>query len=818
MKAESVKLTPMMEQWYQAKNQHPDAILLFRMGDFYELFGDDAILAAPILELALTSRDKDKSGLKMAGFPFHAAENYIAKLVERGHKIAICDQLEDAKLKKGIVKRGITNVVTPGTALDSESAIKSEQSFLVGIKSLNDDFAICALDLVTATFVVCSSKNQAKIIDEAIRYLPKELIILKNDLGSETIAKKATLGLKNHHVPRIERKDQLLRKNLNNFLADGAKSVVENEAIALVLSYVLELKGSVPSHIDSPKRYSIDEQLLMDDATRGNLDLYPKKKGSEHNLFSVLDETKTAMGKRALFQALSAPSTLKSQIEERLLAVEELSDDAPLRADIRDAFMGFYDLEKLTALAASNRISPRGLARLRDCLFSLDAIKKVVSPDVMAISKLLNQVPDTSKLHQKLVSSLAKDPPMNLKDGGVFCDGFDQELDEQRQLLTNAQELILKLESSEREESGIPSLKIRYTRVFGYYIEVTKTHLDKVPAHYQRKQTIANGERYVTKSLSDLEVKINNAESRTFEIEEQKFDELKKAVADEAPLIMQAGKIMGRLDMLASLAEIASVNSWVKPTLLEASDRFLEIDGGRHPIIEPICLKSGNYFVPNDTRLSQNDCRLMLISGPNMAGKSTIMRQAALIQILAQMGSFVPATKATLSICDAIFARVGASDDLATGRSTFMVEMSETAAILHNATPHSLILLDEIGRGTSTYDGVSIAQAVVEHIVLKLSSRCMFATHYHELTALEGELSGMNNFHVEIEDSGKDIRFLYTLAKGACLKSFGIEVARLSGLPKSVLNRASEVLRNLEAKKRQSVKTVNKPPQLSLFG
>lgn len=812
------KLTPMMEQWHEAKNLHPDAILLFRMGDFYELFGDDAIKAAPILELALTSRDKDKSGLKMAGFPFHAAENYIAKLVERGFKIAICDQLEDAKLKKGLVRRGITSVVTPGTALDSESALQTEQSFLLAIKSQGDEISLCALDLVTATFLVTSSKNKAKIIDEACRFLPKELVILRKDPLAEDIAQKVSKGLKNHREPRVEIKDQLLAKNHNNFLTDGIKSEAENAAIALVLAYVLELKGAIPAHIESPSRYTIDDQLLMDDATRNNLDLFPKKKGSEHNLFSVMDETKTAMGRRALFQAMSAPSTSKSQIEDRLSAVLELLDNAPMRHLIRDAFMGFYDLEKLTALAASNRISPRGLARIRDCLKSLqEIIKTLDSTEVLA--KILKLVPDLTSLHQILHQALAEDPPLSIKDGGTFKEGFDLELDEQRKLLFNAQELILKLEAEERDAHGIPSLKIRYTRVFGYYIEVTKTHLDKVPAHYQRKQTIANGERYVTKSLSDLEVRINNAESKGLEIEERKFEELKISVAEQAPMLMQAGKIMGRLDMLQSFAEIASVNSWVKPEILPASDCFMDIRDGRHPLVEPLRLRDGTYFVPNHTKLSKSDCRLMLISGPNMAGKSTIMRQAALIQILAQMGSFVPATKATLSICDAIFARVGASDDLATGRSTFMVEMSETAAILHNATDKSLILLDEIGRGTSTYDGVSIAQAVVEYIVNKLASRCMFATHYHELTTLENELLGMKNFHVEIEDVGPEIRFLYTLAEGACLKSFGIEVARLSGLPKSVLNRASEVLRQLEAKKRSGPKAASaKVPQLSLFG
>lgn len=811
------KLTPMMEQWHQAKNQHPDAILLFRMGDFYELFGQDAEIASSILELALTSRDKDKSGLKMAGFPHHAAESYIAKLTEQGHKIAVCDQLEDAKLKKGLVKRGITNVITPGTAIDGEAAMGSEQAFLLGIRSLKDEISLCVLDLVTATFMVTSSKNKAKIIDEAIRFLPKEIILLKNDALAEDICDQIVLGLKKHQAVRIEKKDQI-KKSFESFLSDGEKSQVETDAKSLVLGYVLELKGAIPPHIESPRRYTIDDQLLMDDATRTNLDIFPKKKSSIYNLFSLMDATKTAMGKRALYQTLSAPSTDKDFIESRLLMVEELLDSAHLRGHIRQALAGFYDLEKLTALASSNKLSPQGLGRLRDCLLGVSEIVKAINDSELLTLKKLCVVPDLSDLYQKLSDALATSPPLSLRDGGVFKEGFDQELDEQRKLLFNAQELILQLEAKERQDSGIPSLKIRYTRVFGYYIEVTKTHLDKVPAHYQRKQTIANGERYITKSLIDLEVRINNAESRTIEIEEEKFLELRSEVVKVAPLLMKAGRTMGLLDMVQGFSEIASINAWVKPKILPAHERLMDIKEGRNPLVESICLSKGSYFVPNDIMLDRNS-RLMLISGPNMAGKSTIMRQAALIQIMAQSGCFVPAVSATLSVCDAIFARVGASDDLATGRSTFMVEMSETAAILHNATAHSFILLDEIGRGTSTYDGVAIAQAVLEYIVNELGSRSMFATHYHELTSLESEVLGMKNFHVQIEEKSKDIRFLYTLAQGACLKSFGIEVAKLSGLPKSVLNRASEVLRGLEAKKRSVQKVLNgKAPQLSLFG
>lgn len=798
---EGVKLTPMMEQWWQAKSQHQDAILLFRMGDFYELFGEDAIRAAPILELALTSRDKDKAGLKMAGFPFHAADSYIAKLVERGHKVAICDQLEDPKFSRGVVKRGITNVVTPGTAIESESSSTSEQAFLVGIVSDDNVLALCALELATATFLVTSSLFKEKIIDEAVRLAPKELVILSSDTQAVEISEALVKPLKPLQALRVEKKERLAQ----NIVKDqtffyGTLSRAEKQAASLVLSYVLELKGALPAHVGKPKRYSIEDQLLMDDATRVNLDLVPKRKGDRHNLFAVLDETKTAMGRRALYQNIKAPSTSQPDIENRHNIVEALLDDDHLRTHVREILTTCYDLEKLTALAASNKIGPRGMGRLRDCLMSVDQIVSAVNASrSKAVKHLLAAMPDASSLRQALAQALVDEPPLNIRDGGIFRAGYDHELDEFKDLMQNGQQLLLDLEIREREETRISSLKVKYTRVFGYYVEVTKTHLDKVPAHYQRKQTVANGERYITTELSELEIKLNMAEERALAIELNKFDELRQKVTEQACALMEIGRTIAHLDLLASFAELASVRALKRPKMMAARERVIDIRAGRHPVVEDICRKDGVYFVPNDVLLD-SACSLALITGPNMAGKSTIMRQVALIQIMAQIGSFVPACSATLSICDAIFARVGASDDLATGRSTFMVEMSETAAILSNASLNSLILLDEIGRGTSTYDGLSIAQAVAEYIHDELQTRTLFATHYHELTDLEERLPRCKNFHVEVEEKPDLVRFLYTLGRGPCLKSFGIQVARLSGLPNSVLNRAREVLVGLEAK------------------
>lgn len=795
----------MMQQWYQAKNKYKDAILLFRMGDFYELFGDDAIAAAPILELNLTSRDKDKSGLKMAGFPFHAAEGYIAKLVDHGHKVAICEQLEDPKASKGIVKRGVTDVLTPSTYIDDNNSTGSHGQYLLGISSAGNQSAICALDLGTAKFLVTSSVSKQKIIDEIMRLAPKEIVIDRDDDAQE-LAKLFSIE---KHKTDLDLKTNLLDKP---YLND-----IEKKAALIVLSYLKSLRGKIPVHIDSPKKYSIEKKMLMDVATIKNLDLFPKSKGDKNNLISVLDETKTSMGKRALFNSINAPSTLMEDILTRQCLVEEFVGNSYLRQEVRDSLSLCFDIEKLSALVATNKIGPKKMVSLRRSLDCVARLKELSLNKGDALNKLALKIPDLTKVHTLLNDALADEPPVNLKDGGAIRAGFDSELDDLRDLVLNGKEMLLSLESRERQKTQIPSLKVKYTRVFGYYIEVTKTHLDKVPAHYQRKQTIANGERFITSELSDLEIKLNNAELNARIIEEEQYGKILATISLESKKLIEAGQIIAEFDLSSCLAELSVTRSYVKPKLLDGHERCLSITEGRHPIIEEICARNGTFFVPNDTSLSGEKSLVKLITGPNMAGKSTIMRQAALIQIMAQMGSFVPAKSASLSICDAIFARVGASDDLSTGRSTFMVEMSETASILNNATSESLILLDEIGRGTSTYDGLSIAQAVAEYIHDNLKARTFFATHYHELTKLEASHSRVKNYHVEIDEQGKEIRFLYTLKKGACLKSFGIEVARLSGLPQKVLSRATSILNTLE----QEPVLVEKKPKLSqldLFG
>lgn len=790
------KLTPMMRQWHEAKMQHEDAILLFRMGDFYELFDQDAIVAAPILELTLTSRDKDKAGLKMAGFPFHAAESYIGKLVEQGHKVAICEQLEDPKQKVGVVRRGITNVITPGTALEYDFSSSRDSAFLLSLAVDNGCYSLCALDYTSATFRVTHSTSEHAILDEALRYAPCEVVLPMDDKE----AKRLAYQLREARQNRVRIEERRVTRLSGSDFAHVSLLELEQKAVSVILTYVQELKGNIPSHITNPQRYSIDEQLLIDDATRQNLNLIPKSKADDWNLFSVLDDNKTAMGKRALLQTIKAPLTNMQSIHERHEMVWGFFTDHDVRKKAREQLARFYDLEKLVALMASDRISPRGLAHVRECLAAYAELVLILNQTTgHPMGQRVESLPAVEPLFQRLSFELEAEAPLWVKDGGIFKRGVFLELDEHKDVMANGQNMLLELEARERQRTGIGSLKVKFTRVFGYYIEITKTNLDKVPPDYIRKQTIANGERYTTDELRVLESKISSAGSLVQSFEEAKFQELCDYAKTFINALMPIAKQIAYLDNCTSHAEVALRNHFVRPSMEEKDACITDIKGGWHPIAAEQCKKDGSYFVPNDVMLDGKTCSLMLITGPNMAGKSTIMRQVALIQVMAQIGSFVPAQSARLSICDALFARVGASDDMATKRSTFMVEMTETASILHNATKTSLIILDEIGRGTSTYDGLSIAQAVLEHIHDSVQSRTLFATHYHELTMLESRCERLKNYHVAIDEKGDAISFLYTLITGPCLRSFGIEVARLSGLPTQVLKRAQEILLGLES-------------------
>ena len=737
--ADDFKLTPMLSQWLEAKKQYQDAILLFRMGDFYELFGDDAITAAPILDITLTSRDKNKSGLKMAGFPFHAAQIYIAKLIEEGHKVAICEQLEDPKNKKGIVKRGVKELITPATFIDIDETINKDFNFLCALFYKNNTYSLATLELASSNLLVTSSSNLDLIINEISRISPKEVVLPKNKNCGEELEKAIKNISKIEFINFSGLYGNIDKENLNES---------EIYSITILEEYLLSLHNKMPGYI-LPKKYSIEELLLIDNSTRINLNILPSKKGDKTNLLSFLTHTKTQMGRKFLHKSLLFPSTSLTEIKLRQDIIQEFLDSG-LNGLTKDLLSKCYDIEKIVALAHANKINPRHMVNLRDSLDIICEIKNVIKHNSCPnINNLTDKLDSFSKIREVLHKALLDEPSINLKDGNCFRLDYDQNLKELYSLSNGNKEKLLEIEEREKHSTGISSLKVRYTRVFGYYIEVTKTHLNKIPKHYIRKQTIANGERFVTEELNELEILLNSASEKIYEREIVLFEELKNIILDNATNIIDSAKHIGMLDCLSNFAYLSHEKNWVKPIVLPKEKRVLNIIEGRHPIIENLANAKGHYFVPNSLNLSSDSCLLALITGPNMAGKSTIMRQVAIIQIMAQIGCFVPAKEATLSICDAIFARVGASDDLALGRSTFMVEMKETSQILNQATKYSLILLDEIGRGTSTYDGLSIAKAVAEYLHNDIQSRTLFATHYHELTDLSDSLNYFKNFRSE---------------------------------------------------------------------
>ncbi len=787
-------MTPMQKQWAAAKERAKDAILLFRMGDFYELFADDAEKAAPILELTLTSRDGD---IPMAGFPHHAAPAYIAKLVGLGHKVAVCDQLEDPKQAKGIVKRDITRIVTPGTVLEDDSLKPSQNNWLLALcANAQNGFGLAALDLSTGEFIETSASNPQNIIDEAAKLAPSEVLLSGQYWTKECLAE----------LHRVTNQTKTCRfESMSPSAGDSAAKIIK--------TYVHETQGGAFDFLDEPKAYSIQGELIIDATSREHLDL--------DSLVKLFHITGTAMGARQMNRWISAPSTSIDEITRRQDQVQWFIDHPSERGSVRNALKHLYDLERLTVKLAASRINPRELGNMRDSLTHLPSLVATLgtSPENLTPnpSPLVERGPAARGLediHEQLQEALSENPPFALKDGGIFQKGYDALLDEYTEYATGGRDQIAQIEQREREATGIPSLKVKYTRVFGYYIEVTHTHLAKVPEHYKRKQTVAGGERFVTPELMRLEEMVSTADVRRLAREAELFEQLRTSLLPHTDRLFKTAAWIAEIDTFAAWAELAEMHRYVRPALLPATDLKLEITNGRHPVIEALLQKQGSRFIPNSVTLNSTDCQLALITGPNMAGKSTIMRQVALIQLLAQAGCFVPADSATLSLCDRIFTRVGASDDAQSGRSTFMVEMTETAHILNHSTAFSLVLLDEIGRGTSTFDGLSIAWAVAEHLHNQTKARTMFATHYHELTKLSESLNKMRNLQVAVSEKAGEIKFLYTLQEGAAERSYGIQVASLAGLPKRVLERASEVLESLEQEK--PTPKVSKPKQVQL--
>lgn len=800
----------MMRQYLEIKSEYPDAILFFRLGDFYEMFMEDAVTAARILDITLTSRNKGADEeIPLCGVPYHSCQPYINKLVSHGHKVAICEQVEDPRAAKGIVRREVVRVVSPGLVVDTDSLVPKENNYLAAAAPGKEGrWGLAMIDITTGEFRTTEADGLAGLRAELASVQPRELIVAEEEWGEDLRRELADLVGSCLISPRPlwtfdpERAHEELTgffgvDSLESFGCANLPGAAS--AAGAVLQVLLETQKENMPHIERLATYRSSEFMVLDEATRRNLELTGtlydgSRKGS---LLGVLDRTMTAMGGRKLRKWISQPLLDIPAIRLRQNAVGELVDDGLARNDLRAGLDGVYDLERLNAKISMATANAKDLVSLKNSLRQLpgllDRLAGFESERLQQLCVALDPLEDVAGL---IDSALVDDPPFVLREGGLIRDGYNSELDELRLISREGKSWIAGMEQRERERTGIGNLKIRYNKVFGYFIEVTKSHLDKVPEDYDRKQTLANAERYITADLKEYENKVLGAEERLVEIEYDLFQEIRRQVVSQAERIQRTADALAELDVLCSLADLASERNYVCP-IVDESD-LLKIEEGRHPVVESMNL--GERFVPNDVLLDCSENQLLIITGPNMAGKSTFMRQVALIALMAQIGSFVPAKKAHIGLVDRIFTRVGASDNLARGQSTFMVEMTETANILNHATPRSLIVLDEIGRGTSTFDGVSIAWAVAEylHDNPQVAARTLFATHYHELTDLALTRERVRNYNVAVKEWNDQIVFLRRIVKGGASHSYGIQVARLAGLPQAVIDRAKEVLKNLE--------------------
>jgi DNA mismatch repair protein MutS len=832
------KTTPMMKQYRQIRNQLPeDTILFFRLGDFYEMFFDDAKTAAGILDIALTKRHK----VPMCGFPYHSAHGYLAKLIRAGVKVAICEQMEDPAQAKGIVKRDITRIITPGTVLEEQVLESGRNNFLAGLHQQDGRFGMAMLDLSTGEFWMEEAESASAVKDNLVRYAPAECIVPDDDHGAEAYREIFHEGTETLLTPHDEwtfesdaAYDILIRHfkvhSLEGFGCE--KHRAGTGAAGAVLHYVKNQLRNEVDHIFQVRLKNPDDFMHLDEATIANLELVqgqnPLVKGKAPTLLNLLNTTQTAMGGRLLREWILRPRTVLAEIVERHDAIEAILADRAKFRELREKLGEIRDMERLIARVNTGSGNARDLQAIAQSLQALPAVKTAAATiganRLHTLADEVNALPETCELIKRAISD---EPPITIKDGGLLQAGYHAELDELRQAATEGRQWLAEFQTREQGRTGIKNLKIRYNKVFGYYIEVSKANLDMVPEEYTRKQTLVNAERFITPELKEYENKILGAQERSEELEHELFLEIRSQVRAQTRVIQDTAVAVAELDVIATLSERALSLHYARPTMNE--DDQIHIGDGRHPVIEH--LADTERFVPNDTRLDGLENQLILITGPNMAGKSTYIRQVALIVIMAQIGSYVPASDCSVGIVDRLFTRVGASDDLARGRSTFMVEMQETANILNNATPKSLIILDEIGRGTSTFDGISIAWAVAEHLHnhTTVKAKTLFATHYHELTELERTLPGVKNYNVLVKESGDRIRFMRKIVPGSADKSYGIQVGRLAGLPDSVVARAKEILKNLEegelneagqpqlAKKRPR-KGKSDKDQMSLFG
>jgi DNA mismatch repair protein MutS len=790
-------VTPMMKQYQDAKAACPDALLLFRMGDFYEMFHDDAKTAARVLNLALTSREKGENAVPMAGFPYHQLESYLGKLIAAGFRVAICDQVEDAKSAKGLVRREVTRVVTAGTVTDDALLDPRTSNYLAALAPGEKLAGLAWVELSTGRFHAACFPP-ARVDDELARIAPAECLVAEDveiSVYGPLLTRRPAWAFALDAA-----RDTLLSHfgaaSLEGFgFDDGDTPAVR--AAGAVLAYLVETQKASLAHIDRLVRYAPGDALEIDADTRRSLEITAtlREGRREGSLLGVMDRTATSMGARLLADWLANPLTDVARIDARLDAVAELVADPSLTAALVDELRGIYDLERLLARVTTGRASPRDLAFIARTLAHLPHIKAKITARTSALLARLEADLDLCvEVRSRLEKGLQDDCPLVSREGGFIREGFSAELDALRDLTTGGKQWIARYQAEQSARLGIANLKVGFNKVFGYYLEVTNAHGDKIPPDYIRKQTVKNAERYITPELKQYEERVLEADEKARELEYGLFVELREMVAAGAARLQQTAAVLATLDVLAALAELARHNGYCRPRIV--AEPVVEIVDGRHPVLDAILPKGS--FVPNDARLGGDAGSLLLITGPNMAGKSTFIRQVALVALMAQMGSFVPARRATLGVCDRIFARVGAADELARGQSTFLVEMIETARILNTATPASLVILDEIGRGTSTYDGMSLAWAVVEHLHDQVGCRALFATHYHELTALAETLPGVRNFNVAVREWQDQIVFLHKIVEGAADKSYGIHVARLAGVPRPVIERGKQILAQLE--------------------
>ncbi len=810
-KSKETELSPMMQNYLDTKKEYQDCILFYRLGDFYEMFYEDAILASRELEITLTGRAcgaEEKA--PMCGVPYHAVDTYLSRLIAKGYKVAICEQLEDPKTTKGIVKRDVIRVVTPGTVTENNMLEEKKNNYMMSILKSGIYYGISICDITTGDFYATQIKfpenNFEKLLDEYTRFTPTELVINPAMAAS----KKEVEMMKDRSLAFVTvREDSIFEENAEKINSQykvmdnsGNEKVLENEDLLIsatngILNYIEETQKMKLEHMNTLKVYDVQKYMSLDISARRNLELTERMrdKSKKGTLMWVLDRTSTSMGGRLLKRWIHDPLLAIDEIKARNTAVGELKDNLMLRGDIAENLNKVYDIERLAGKISYGNANARDLISLKNSISHMPDLKQILkNTNCELLQKAYNDLDELVDIAKLIEDAIVEEPPISLKEGGLIKMGYNKEIDEYKSASVEGKQWILNLEAKEREATKIKNLKIGYTKVFGYYIEVTKSFLSQVPKNYIRKQTLTNAERFITQELKDMEDKILGAEEKAIQQEYNAFVEIRNEIANNIERIQQTASVIANVDVLTSLAIVAEDYNYVCPEMDESG--VLEIENGRHPVVEKM-LDSGG-FVQNDTKLNLQENRIAMITGPNMAGKSTYMRQVALICLMAQIGSFVPAEKAHLGVIDKIFTRVGASDDLSMGQSTFMVEMAEVANILKDATRNSLIILDEIGRGTSTYDGLSIAWAVTEYIATKIGCKTLFATHYHELVALENKIEGIKNYSVAVKEKGEDIIFLRKIMEGGTDESYGIHVAKLAGVPNDVVKRANKILGNLE--------------------